>query len=358
MKKSLIALAAVGAFAGSAMAQSSLTVYGIIDLGLVKQSKGDTAGLALGGVGVTNKEVNVAQATRSRLGFRGVEDLGGGLSVKFDLEHRLLPDTGAQNGASFWDKSIVGITSQTYGELVLGRDYMPLFFSQYLLDPWLNQGIAELGASTYAWAGYARGGASALGYIDRGARYNNGVFYKAQAAGFTVILGASLKEGAAAKNRLGFNVMYNAGPLFVTASYDQAEETAGRDDSVYLVGAAYDFGFIKPRVSYTQSELFNSLAGGKHKPSAWTVAATVPVSSGLFKMGYQSMDFDIPKAGAFAAGTTSMETSKFSLGYEHTLSKRTAVYADVTSGKVDAKGLLAAQDLSVNGFDIGIRHSF
>lgn len=347
MKKSLIALAALGTIASAAMAQSSVTVYGIIDLGLVKQNKADT--LALGGVGMTNKELNVAQATKSRLGFRGVEDLGGGLSVKFDLEHRFKPDDGSQNGTSFWDKSIVGITSQTFGELTLGRDYMPLFYAQYLLDPWLNQGIAELGASTYAWAGYARAGGAALGLAQdaRSARYNNGIFYKAQGAGFTAILGASLHEGtvADAKNRYGVNVMYNAGPLMVAVAYDQAEDAPGVDENVVLIGAAYDFGVIKPRLSYTKAELKHLLAGDV-SPSAWTLAATAPVGTGLIKAGYQAMDYDFGD----------IKTRKFSIGYEYALSKRTALYTDFTSGKFESAN--SATDYTVNGVDFGIRHMF
>jgi len=381
MKKSLIALAALGAIASSAMAQSSVTLYGIVDLGLVKQSNAD-ANLALGGVGVGNKELNVAQATKSRIGFRGVEDLGGGLSVKFDLEHRFLPDTGAVNTTSnnqFWDKSIVGITSQTFGEVTLGRDYMPLFYSQYLLDPWLNQGIAELGASSYAWAGYARFGGGALGLAQdtRSVRYNNGIFYKAQAAGFTAILGASLNETDVdgTSNRYGINVMYNAGPLFVTAAYDQdkAQSTltglpgplaglngypnAIADEDVWLIGVAYDFGFIKPRLSYTEATL-QQVAGApgpsglplkEINPTAWTLAATVPTSSGLVKMGYQSMDYDF----------SDIKTTKFSLGYEHTLSKRTALYADLTSGKFKSDKTKTGKDnYTANGVDLGIRHAF
>lgn len=373
MKKTLIAL---GAVASSAMAQSSVTLYGIVDLGLVKQSKADT-NLALGGVGMTNKELNVAQATKSRIGFRGVEDLGGGLSVKFDLEHRFKPDTGEQNGASFWDKSIVGITSQTFGEVTLGRDYMPLFYSQYLLDPWLNQGIAELGASTYAWAGYARSGGGALGLAQdtRGARYNNGIFYKAQAAGFTAILGASLNETDVdgTSNRYGINVMYNAGPLFITAAYDQDEaqstlanlpaplsalngQTAIADESVFLIGVAYDFGFIKPRLSYTEATLqqvngfgVSGVTTKEIKPTAWTLAATMPTSSGLVKMGYQSMDYDF----------ADLKTTKFSVGYEHTLSKRTALYVDLTSGKFKSDATQTGEEnYTTNGVDFGIRHAF
>lgn len=345
MKKSLIALAALGAFAGSALAQSSVTLYGIVDLGIYKANRADSTGSLGGGVvSPTNKELNVAQATRSRLGFRGVEDLGGGLSIKFDIEHRFLPDTGA-TGSTFWDKSIVGITSQSFGEVTLGRDYMPAFYSQYLLDPWLNQGLAELGGGSYAFAGYVGLGVSS-------ARYNDGLYYKMTANGFTLIAAASLSETDGVDNRYGFNVMYNAGPLFVTASYDQAPTNAaliplGVDDTndVVILGASYDFGFVKPRVSYTRSSI-NAPVIGEFNPTALLIAATFPVGTNLVKVGYVQLDAD--------NGTSVTEETKqrkFSLGYEHTLSKRTALYANLTSGKT--KGAE-----TVNAIETGIRHAF
>ncbi|HRH18582.1 MAG TPA: porin [Aquabacterium sp.] len=376
MKKSLIALAALGAFASSAMAQSSVTLYGIVDLGIVKQSRADSlTERSLGGVGMSNKELNVAQATKSRIGFRGVEDLGGGLSAKFALEHRFTPDTGAINtsgGNQFWDQSIVGLTSQSFGEITLGRDYGPTFYSQYLLDPWLNQGVAEVGGTTYAFAGYNLGGAEA--------RYNDGIFYKMAANGFTVMLSSSLSEEEDVDNRYGAAVNYSAGPLFVTVAYDQAPSNVDADEtnSLVIIGASYDFGMIKPRISFAQSKLQTPF-GGEAKPTSFTLAATAPLGNGLLKMGYTQIDWDtgnpylqagaaaqaqafvaanqLAQAGAaVAAGTAAangeeMKQQKFSLGYEYTLSKRTAVYADITSGKTKGSD-------TVNAVDFGIRHAF
>jgi len=399
MKKSLIALAALGAFAGSAMAQStpsSLTVYGIVDLGLVKQSKADdaTSGNVFGGPGAANKQVNVAQGTKSRLGFKGVEDLGGGLSAKFELEHRLLPDTGATNpsgGNQFWDKSIVGLTSQTYGEVTIGRDYGPTFYVQYLLDPWLNQGIAEVGGTTFAFAGYNAGG--------HNVRYNNGIYYKALYEGLTVLLSAGASETRGVDNRYGLGAMYNAGPLGLYFAYDR-DQTAvpGKTstDSLTQLGASYDFGVIKPRILYAQSKLETPISGSI-KPRALTISATVPVSTGLFKIGYAQLNWKgvnggtqaalagvlaptnttattteklnaQASAGLLATGEDSKQT-KFSLGYEHTLSKRTALYTDLTWGKSKAAAIQTAAganryklngsgDASATGVDIGIRHSF
>jgi len=341
MKKSLIALAALGAFAGSALAQSSVTLYGIVDLGIYKANRADSTGSLGGGVvSPTNKELNVAQATRSRLGFRGVEDLGGGLSIKFDIEHRFLPDTGA-TGSTFWDKSIVGITSQSFGEVTLGRDYMPAFYPQYLLDPWLNQGLAELGGGSYAFAGYVNPTLSV-----GSARYNNGIFYKMAANGFTVMAAASLSEAEDVDNRYGFNVMYNAGPLMVAAAYDQAPSPlADETNDVFVLGGAYDFGFVKPRLSYTRSSI-NLPVIGEINPVAIMVSATFPVGTNLIKVGYAQLDAD----DSFM-GSDETKQRKFSLGYEHVLSKRTALYANLTNGKT--KGAE-----TVNAIETGIRHAF
>jgi predicted porin len=349
MKKSLLALAALGAFASGAMAQSSVTIYGIVDLGLVYQNRADqtaetglTVGqTALGGVGATAKG-SVAQATKSRLGFRGVEDLGGGYQAKFKLEHRLLPDTGAINtagGNNFWDMSVVSLVTPI-GEFGLGRDYMPAFYLQYLQDPWLNQGIAEVGGTvSYAFASYI--GAA------RGARINNAAFYTMQANGFTAQLAVSAKEdgsagagNAGAKNRYGIGVQYAAGPLFLGVAYDQSEQTVGADNNLLIVGGAYDFGFVKPRLTYARADM------GTTNPSSITLAATVPVSTGLIKAGFASFDAD---------NALDLKSSKVSIGYEHTMSKRTAIYTDLTSGKVKANGF---NFKGVTGVDVGIRHMF
>lgn len=362
MKKSLVALAALAAFAGAASAQSSVTLYGIIDLGLVKQNNGDIGNpvargtnlpaalqadatwSALGGVGMDNEELNVNQATKSRIGFRGVEDLGGGLTAKFDIEHRFRPDTGSNNQPlgtdTFWDKAIVGLAGG-FGEVTLGRDYMPAFYPQYLLDPWLNQGIAELGGTSYAFAGYVP---------VHSARYNNGVFYKTpNMSGFTAMVGASMSEVDGVDNRYGINVMYTAGPLFLAATYDQAEAANGETNSYMMVGGAYDFGFVKPRVSYAQSKINtgNALLG-EIEPTSLIVAATFPIGTNLIKVGYTQMEWDNEIA---AADLEEVKQRKFSLGYELNLSKRTAIYTDITSGKTKDRD-------TVTGIDVGVRHLF
>lgn len=366
MKKSLIALAVMGSVAGSAMAvESGVTIYGIIDLGLVKLNNPDKG--ALGGVGSsTTRALSVDQGTKSRLGFKGVEDLGGGLSAKFELEHRLKPDTGAINTSGnnqFWDKSIVAITSQAFGEVALGRDYVPTFYSQYLLDPWLNQGIAEIGGTTFAFAGYQAVvpslGSTAYTHPPRS---DNSVFYNAKFGGVTMMLSAGMPETAGVKRRYGVGVNYTDGPLFLTGSYDQAPHTitAGAEtDDLFIIGGAYDFGMIKPRVSYARSTIYQ---GGaiKTNPTSITIAATIPMGNGFIKAGYSYLKWDFPVFDITSAGENNKQ-QKFSLGYEYALSKRTAIYTDATYGKI--KGTVTTTtpvfyNTSASGLDLGIRHSF
>src|SRR5574343_1377129 len=103
MKKSLIALAVLGAFAGVASAQSSVTIYGKLNI---------EAGKAIG-----SEDKTLMDVAGSRLGFKGVEDLGGGLAATFGIEHRFNPQDGNSNSTRFWNGySKVGVKG-AFGEL-------------------------------------------------------------------------------------------------------------------------------------------------------------------------------------------------------------------------------------------------
>ena len=130
MKKSLFALAAVGAFAGAAQAQSSVTVYGILDVGYVgSSSRVPTAGTPSGNPTTqksTNNQFGASAETSSRLGFRGTEDLGGGTSAFFTVETGLQPTNAT---ASAWNnrQSFVGAKKNGIGQFSIGTQYTPAF---------------------------------------------------------------------------------------------------------------------------------------------------------------------------------------------------------------------------------------
>src|SRR5476649_216248 len=120
MKKSLITIAVLGAMSSAALAQSNVTIYGLLDAAVVSERGGATGS-------VTKLTGGVASA--SRLGFKGTEDLGGGLSALFVLEEGVLIDTGAQDstGQAFNRQSYVGLSSKTAGTITLGRQYTMLY---------------------------------------------------------------------------------------------------------------------------------------------------------------------------------------------------------------------------------------
>lgn len=391
-------LCIVTAHAQSAAASStsSVTLYGVIDIGLVHQNHPDSGipvlvntalsrlpslpapftagagfGSALGGNGLeTSAGLNVAQGARSRLGIKATETLSSEWTARIELEHRFSPDTGGLNGKEgvFWDKAIIGLTSNQWGDLSLGRDYMPAFYPQYVLDPWLNEGAAQMGANLYAFGGY-------VNEITRFARYNNGVHYKMKMGGFTGLLGMSMKEDSLGStsvplarnfsNRRGFSAMYVHGPWFAGLGYDRSEVLqAGAKEELWFAGVSYDAGFIKPRLSHTRTVLkavgplaalstavnvpnFGGMGKKELHPCSWTLAATIPAGpSGVVKIGATRLQWD---DGTSLRAETKQR--KYSLGYEHSFSKRTAVYADVSQGKT-------AQLPTIKAWDLGIRHKF
>ena len=131
-------LALLAAVAGPAWSQSSVTLYGIVDLG-VRQVHNEGAG--------SIKSLSSGNNATSRIGFRGREDLGGGLSAGFNLEAGIAADTGSSASASqFFDRAAnAGLASRTLGEIRLGRDYVPTYSNWVRFDPFSNVGAAGVG---------------------------------------------------------------------------------------------------------------------------------------------------------------------------------------------------------------------
>jgi predicted porin len=374
MKKSLLALAVLGAFAGAASAQSSVTVYGVVDLGVAKGNGGTSQNN--GSPGSLNATFNpgakayqVRQSRGSRLGFRGNEDLGGGLSAQFLIEHRFTPDNGAA-AATFWDGgSYVQLTHAAAGSVYLGRWYTPIFWVNLKTDPFGYDGVGQAGVK--GLAGYYTGGQVTGG---SGVRTSNTVGYKTPTwGGFTVNLATGLGEGAAGVGRTdGINAEFTSGPIYVGAGYEKvnggapsANVTAptgaivnGDGASVFNVGAAYNFGFIRPIAYFAQSK--NGLGNSKTN-TYWHLGLTAPVGPGVIKALYSQLDPEVTSGVLLSASATvppfsgaqtaNLKQTKIAVGYDYFLSKRTRVYADYSTGKEDTK-------TNNNAYNIGIRHDF
>lgn len=330
MKKSLLALAVLGAFAGVASAQSSVTIYGIIDVGVAKINDGTspiwaTHAVADPGVIGTHDAWNVRSSTSSRLGFRGTEDLGGGMKANFTIEHRLDPSEGTDEKGSvgMWHAQSWVSLSGGFGEVRLGRQYVPIFFTGLAMDPW----------------GYDYNVAGGAGYTraNSPSRVNNAVTYLTpNMGGFTAQAQVAAGEGAPGVYRnLGFNVRYTAGPLDVGFGFNDIDSPA-TNRHWNLVGS-WDLGMVKPIVGYSNGEV------GANETTQWLIGARAPIGPGTLKAVYAKSTLD--------TGPAETDTTKYGIGYEYALSKRTSVHADFGSAKAD--GLTRS-----TGFEFGVKHVF
>lgn len=326
MKKTLIALAAVAA-TGVAFAQSSVTIYGKVNVSLEKSS-----------FGTKNNEVSLDDIHGSRLGFRGEEDLGGGLKAKFHLEHRFWPDRGEDAGftaastnpttgvttpavARFWNGlSTVGLAG-AFGEIRLGRYYSANFLgANNKPDPFGGDG-----------AGALRG----VGMQTTHVRTANIIHYSGSFSGVNVALSTGLKEGAS-KAHNSFAVGYANGPLDVGIGQDK---DAG--STVFNAYATYDLGVAKLAFG-----LGNKKTAADVKTEGLLLGATIPAGPGKVQVGF-----------ARAKNKTSgvVTNQKLGLGYIYPLSKRTTL--ETTYGR-DSKAVSAVTGKKQSGFDLTLQHNF
>lgn len=292
---------------GTATAQSSVTVYGKVDLGL-RQS-----------IGSENKEV--ATSGDSRLGFRGVEDLGGGLTAFFGFEHRFFADTGGQDGGQFWKGySQVGLAG-SFGKIGLGRQYTAAFsLAQNQIDPFGGDTVAQL-----------RDVSMRVGGITK-VRVDGSIRYDFSAAGFSLAASvAEANKNGGPDRALSLGASYRNGPLLLVAGH---EDPSGADDKQWTVGAGYTWGNATLTAGYSRGTMSTGLAA-----KGWMLGLNLPVGAGTVKAAYGEQTRDGVK---FA--------QKLGLGYHYALSKRTTLYADVGH---DSQAATAT-----TGYDLGILHNF
>ena len=363
MKKSLIALAVLAA-SGAAMAQSSVTLFGIVDTGFayVDNASGNDSVYGLSTSG---------NAT-SRLGFRGVEDLGGGLKAGFWLEGEIFGDDGNAAGFNFKRRSTVSLAGG-FGEVRLGRDQVPSYTKFISYDVFGQVGIGQF----MGWRDWGTNSdfQTRVSTADaNNVRASNIVsYYTPNFSGFTGGLGYGFDEQVSGKDGryVGGFVAYDNGPLSIAVSYDQRELlgsvgpvatavpfTGSRD--TLTVGASYNLNVVNLSTILQQSK-YKIDGAGSDKFNAYALGASAPLGAGEVKLQYALYD---QKA-------IDSKAHQISLGYVHNLSKRTALYGTVAYLKnKDASNLsLAAKNLGSNltgpgagenqtGVQLGIRHSF
>ena len=351
MKKSLIALAVL-ASSGAAMAQSSVTLFGIVDTGIGYVNKSNAAGDSKYGVYTSGNYT-------SRIGFRGVEDLGGGLKAGFWLEGEIFGDDGNSAGMNFKRRSTVSL-SGGFGEVRLGRDLTPGYTKTSSYDLFNQTGIGQfMGWSN--WYGSANDA--------NGIRSSNMVsYYTPNMGGFTGAIGYGFDEQTSghAGRYMGGYVAYDNGPLSVAVSYDDRDSIGGgtgagawtADRSALTLGGSYNLNVVKLNAIVQQTK-DKPTVGSNRKYNAYMLGASAPVGAGEVKLQYTMYD---QKA-------IDSKAHQLALGYVHNLSKRTAVYGTVAFLKnKDASNLgLSNKQLntagpgagkSQTGLQVGIRHAF
>ncbi len=362
MKKTLIALAAVAA-TGAAFAQSAVTLYGVVDMGIAMQENTNTTGIAvLGPVSIErNRMMSVAAA--SRIGFRGNEDLGAGLRANFLVEWGFDPSEdpiALSNRQSF-----VGL-SGAFGEVRLGRQVTPYH---------TVQGAVDFG-----------GGLASPGYIPllhNRARSSNAITYISPSfSGVTVTAQAGVGErdnvpaDARNDNSFGLNAIYAAGPLTLAAAFDRVDyartfSSVGGNagaaiplfgdngavpgmgglssrTSVWAVGGAYNFEVARVALAY--SYLTDDKAVGNDvKSDGWNLGVQVPM--GAITLFGNFGQADVTRAGV----ANSIDVTGFQLGATYALSRRTSAYVNYGSLELDVAG---RGTLDRTQFAVGVRHNF
>lgn len=351
MKKTLIALAALGAMAGVAHAQSSVTLYGIADVWLGQtSSKTTTAGVEVKQPSQT--AINSGGLNGSRWGLRGSEDLGGGLKAVFQLESGFDISTGANTqGALFGRQAFVGL-SGGFGTVSLGR--------QYTAYDVLRGATNNVYDSSFA----ATGGAWANGVADYTNRVNNSISYTSPSfAGFSGQIVASVGEdkttGLSATKNNSLHIKYANGPLLVGFAHQTennrnaavlaaagppvvlaAAANNAPDRKYNMVAASYDFGVAALQAAYNQAKQ------GSREDKEVQVGVSVPFGAASIALGAARSKSEF--GGASTTGTG------FGVAAVYDLSKRTSLYAGLNANKAEAGTVKTQTSLAA----VGVRHRF
>ena len=387
MKKTLIALAVLGAAAGVAHAQSNVTIYGVVDTGYIKRS---------------GQDVEMGENVNNRLGFRGVEDLGGGVKATFELERRFDLNNGEAKNEKDWDGAAnVGLKSDTWGAVRLGRVNELTTETIRKFDPFYQYGVAGMIEGTQRSAridNTIRYDSPNWSGFHFGASYSLGQNTHEDSAKWTLENGEpAMTEVWEAKDRGegydndGYGIMlgYDNGPLALVGNWSRLADS--RKSSVWNLGAAYRFGDAKVELVYQQTK-DKGWANGERsnwndntsKFGKWVAAEYktnlvddggegVNIDSITEKQWLLGLEWKLGP-GRLNASAQWMEVEanggmhisdkdiyKYAIGYTYDLSKRTAIYGNVAYTDYDDEDvarLYGDSDDGTYGVQVGITHKF
>lgn len=381
MKKTMAAVAVLGAFAGSAIA-ADVTLYGVLDMGLAYNH------VDLDQSGVKNKNtfsMNSGQQSGSRWGLKGVEDLGNGLKVGFILEDGFKADTGAQ-GDQMFDRESSLFIEGGFGKIAFGR-----------------MGAINQGASSWALANHLSAFTTSFGpfaaqagnFISTAGKWDNMISYRTPTfAGFTVYtqysmgkttsggkpVEGTIENESSADRYYAICATYANGPFLGylamdSTNYKSTGANHGVDDSLTVtLGGNYDFDVAKVffGAQYFDEVTLSSLGGiiGTTKFDATTenpsfkvkgyglgLSTSVPLADGSALLGIAYVD--AKEADSVSVTDFDFRRWSVSAGYDYALSKRTNAYAVASymNDKLKEKGE-ASWNPTACSFQVGLRHKF
>ena len=371
MKKTHIAFAALSAIAGVAHAQSSVTLFGLVDAYVGQTStQVDSTIVASRVAKLKQNVVNGNGQNTSRWGMRGTEDLGGGMKGLFVLEGGLTPDTGAsavispQGGSLFGRQAWVGL-SGGFGTVGLGRQ---LTAYDDLRGATNNVYDSNFATTADVWG---------TGLRDYQNRSSNAIKYTSpDFAGFsgaiTYGLGENKTATTDAENVAAIHIKYANGPLLVGFAHQSEKQVAGGNyfgsntgiasgiapavafsakRKYNMVGASYDFGVAKITAQYNQA---------KGETSATASASDKEVNVGVsVPFGAAAIAAGLSRAKSEGSGVGNDGTNKgtgVSLLGTYALSKRTNLYTGLFATKIESAN--AATETKVTRFGLGVKHLF
>ena len=418
MKKSLLALAATSALTVVHADDSSITLYGIVDLAIGHVQHSLSADPSFGNTVSPLSATSVSSGVTaminggisdSRLGFRGIEDLGGGRTAFFTLESGFNAQDGQLNNAAaalqsnsptkttvssdsslngqfFNRQSFVGLSDPTLGSVSFGRVYNPIYDVVSVYDPvQAAQNVSPLGISSTYGAG---------GGISEDARLDNAVKYRNRFG--DVNFSALYKIGGVAGNSkagsaVGLNLGYESGPIGIQAVYEQFTDAvklgvstvAGQvtasvyDTSAWLIAGKYKFGPGNLKAgyeSYTLKSPSNAssvstlgLPTYGYTTSAVTAGIKAGAANQNTKVAWIGGDYDLAPTTNLAAGAYTIRNGSglssgaiyaYSLLLDHNLSKRTDIYAGLLYAQYKGTAYAAPTNANNSAIAVGVRHRF
>ncbi len=354
MKKLHIALAVAGVLTATAHAQTTVDIYGVVDMGFVR----DTG--TVGATSPAGSKLTSGAQSGTRLGFKGTEDLGGGLKALFVLETGIAADTGGfnQGNTAFARQTFVGVRGD-FGTVTLGRQYTSYFLSlSQVADPFaagLAGNAQNLMLPRPVPTGFTDDPVTMIGAeADRAIRMNNAIKYQSTVMnGFSGEIAYGLGEsvdGTKPNRVLTAAVNYSVQALNVSlAAYRKNNRTDTDKLQSVLLAANYNFGVAKVFAAYADND-WSAI-----KSRDFLIGATVPFGPHNFIASY------IRKTGRDASDGD--DASQWALGYTYSLSKRTNLYAAYGQINNDGAARYTVGNNSENGtgdkaFNLGVRHTF